>query len=129
MRAISSVDSACLADIEASRHLCQDLRRVSATWLGGLPGCIAEVTLAIRRGIAEERVGREIADYWGGDKGLNQLVAYAFAHEELWPMRQGTSMTWGATYLRAWRRDRLERMQAIVPSLMLRTRVSQSRAR
>jgi len=59
---------------------------------------------------AEARVSRDIGDYWGGEKGLNQLVARAFAEEELWPMRPGTSMTWGERYLRAWRRDRLERM-------------------
>lgn len=59
---------------------------------------------------AEARVGRDIGDYWGGEKDLNQLVARAFAEEELWPMRPGTSVTWCERYLRAWRRDRLERM-------------------
>lgn len=62
--------------------------------------------------LAEKRVGREVGDYWGDDRGLNQLIAREFAQEELWPMRHGTSMTWGETYLRAWRRDRVERMRA-----------------
>jgi len=62
--------------------------------------------------LAEARVGRGIGDYWAGDNGLNQLVARAFAQEELWPMRPGTSMTWGEGFLRAWRRDRIERIEA-----------------
>jgi hypothetical protein len=66
--------------------------------------------------LAEARAGREIGEYWGGDWDVNQLVAHAFAQEELWPIRPGTSMTWGETYLRAWRRDRIERMEAAEPS-------------
>jgi hypothetical protein len=61
--------------------------------------------------LAEKRAGNEIGDYWGGDFGLNQLVARAFAEEQLWPMRHGTSMTWGETYLRTWRRDRVQRLE------------------
>jgi hypothetical protein len=61
--------------------------------------------------LAEARTGGDIGDYWSGGQGMNQLVAYAFAQEELWPMRPGTSMTWGENYLRAWRRAHIERME------------------
>lgn len=60
--------------------------------------------------LAEKRVGNEIGDYWDGEFGINQLVARAFAEERLWPLRNGTSMTWGEAFLRAWRRDRLQRL-------------------
>jgi hypothetical protein len=62
--------------------------------------------------LAEARRGTDIGDYRGGDHDTNQLVAQAFAREHLWPMRPGTSMTWGENFLRAWRRDRVERLRA-----------------
>jgi hypothetical protein len=63
--------------------------------------------------LAEKRAGRDLGDYWGNGDGMNQLVARAFAEERLWPMRPGQSITFGETFLRAWRRDRLERLAPI----------------
>jgi hypothetical protein len=61
--------------------------------------------------LAERRAEREIGDYWNDGDGSNQTLARAFAEERLWTMRPGQSVTFGETFLRGWRRDRLERLR------------------
>lgn len=59
---------------------------------------------------AERRIGVDIGPHWSPDPKA-QMVARALADERLWYVRPGQSVTFTAGFLRAWRADRLRRLE------------------